>query len=260
MESIRDGICRMKSKYSQLAIQISPAILFVTLWQLLILASPSYEFVMGSPIGILKEFFELLKAGTLLRDFFITTLEALLGFISGTVLGTATGLALWLSAKVYEVARPYIVALGSVPVFALGPVLIFWFGTGILSKVVLGFLATFIIAVVQAHTGACEADSNLLKLIKAFGGTRVQTFKKIIVPSATIWVLAGIRINISMALLGAFIGEFISSNMGLGNLIIVAEGLYNVNQIWVGVFCIILIALSFNWAVTPIEKWANRWR
>ena len=158
------------------------------------------------------------------------------------------------------VARPYLVALGSVPVFALGPVLIFWFGTGIWSKVVLGFLSTFVIALTQAYTGATEADPNLLRLTKAFGGTRSQAFSKIIVPSATIWVLSGIRLNIGMALLGAFIGEFISSRMGLGHLIIIAEGLYNVNQIWVGVIGIMSIAIFFHSCTLPIERWASRWK
>jgi NitT/TauT family transport system permease protein len=125
---------------------------------------------------------------------------------------------------------------------------------------VLGFLSTFIIAVVQAYNGATEADQNLQKLLKVFGATRSQIFTKIIVPSSSIWVLAGIRINIGMALLGAFIGEFMSSKMGLGNLIIIAEGLYNVNQIWVGIIGIILIALFFNALTTPIEKWAKRWQ
>jgi NitT/TauT family transport system permease protein len=113
---------------------------------------------------------------------------------------------------------------------------------------------------VQAHTGASQADPNLLRLIKAFGGTRFQAFIDVIIPSATIWVLSGIKINIGMALLGAFIGEFISSRMGLGYLIIVAEGLYNMNRIWVGVACIVLIALVFNWCLSPVEQWAKRWQ
>lgn len=250
----------MKRETGYLAIRIIPPIVFVMLWQTVVVVTPSFQFVMGSPLGILKEFLELFWAKTLIRDFLITSLEAFLGFITGSTIGTIVGLALWSSKRVYDITRPYLVVLGSVPVFALGPMLIFWFGTGILSKVVLGFLATFIIAIVQAHTGATEVDSNLLHLIKAFGGTRSQTFKRIIIPSATIWVLAGIRINIGMALLGAFVGEFISSTMGLGHLIILAEGLYNVNQIWVGVIGIVTIALCFNWAVTPIEKWATRWQ
>ncbi len=73
-------------------------------------------------------------------------------------------------------------------------------------------------------------------------------------------MLAGIRLNVGMALLGAFIGEFTSSRYGLGHLIIVAEGLYDVNQIWVGVICIKGLAIVLHSCTLPIERWASRWK
>lgn len=248
------------SKFKTLSLQSLPALLILSFWQIVITLNPKSEFFIGSPIGIINEFLVLLHGGNLLRDFGVTASEAILGFLAGSIVGTMFGLALWSSRLVYTVSKPYLVMLGSIPVFALGPVLIFWFGTGIWSKVVLGFLSTFVIAIVQAHTGASETDKNLLALVKAFGGTQRQAFLKIVVPSATIWVLAGVRLNIGMALLGAFIGEFISSRMGLGHIIIVAEGLYNVNQIWVGILGIVIIALIFHGFTTPVETWAKRWQ
>jgi NitT/TauT family transport system permease protein len=243
-----------------LALKLLPALIIVALWETLILIKPPYEFFMGSPSGVLREAVDLIKAGTLYRDVAVTAFEALLGFLAGSAFGTGFGLGLWYSKPVYGIARPYIVALGAIPVFALGPIIIFWFGTGILSKVVLGFLSTFAIAVVQSYTGASEADQNLQKLLRAFGATRSQIFAKIIVPSSLVWVLLGIRINIGMALLGAFVGEFIASRIGLGHLIVLAEGLYNVNQIWVGIFAILAIAIVFYLATSPIERWARRWQ
>ena len=237
-----------------------PALVILSFWQVMILSKPEYEFFSGSPAGIVREMLGLVRAGTLQRDIGVTALEAILGFVIGSAIGTTCGLALWYSKRVYDMARPYVISLGSIPVFALGPILIFWFGTGIVSKIVLGFLSTFSIAVVQAYVGASETDQNLQKLLFVFGASRIQIFRKVIVPSATIWVLAGIRINIGMALLGAFIGEFISSNKGLGNLIILAEGLYNVNQIWVGIFGIVMIALVLSAATGPIERRAKRWQ
>lgn len=248
------------SRLGRLVFVASPAVATVAIWQGVVTAFPSYDFYVGSPLGILRELQVLLGGGVLLHATGITALEAVLGFIGGTLLGTVAGLSLWASKAALMVARPYLVALGSVPVFALGPVLIFWFGTGIWSKIILGFLSTFVIAVVQAYTGASQADPNLLRLVKAFGGTRWQQFTKIIAPSATVWVLAGIRLNIGMALLGAFVGEFLSSQVGLGHLIIVAEGLYNVNQVWVGVLGIVSIAIVFHLGTFPIEQWANRWK
>lgn len=234
--------------------------LAIGLWQLLILSRPTLEFFLGSPLGIGKEMVSLINLGTFQRDILVTAFEAVLGFFCGTGVGTVCGLALWFSKRIYATAKPYLTALGAIPVFVLAPILIFWFGTGMLSKIVLGFLSTFVIALAQAYSGASEADQNLQRLLAVFGATRAQIFQKVIVPSATIWVLAGIRLNIGMALLGAFIGEFIASNKGLGNLVIVAEGLYNVNQIWVGIIGIMLIAFTLSLLTEPIEKWARRWQ
>lgn len=240
--------------------KLIPGLLALLLWHLFVWWKPQNEFFIGSPRGVLREFVPLALDGSLLRDLAVTGSEAILGFVAGSALGTIVGLLLWFSIRFRSVARPYIGVLGAIPIFALGPMVIFWFGTEMLSKVVLGFLSTFAIAVSQAHAGAVEADPNLLKLLRAFGATRRQIFAHLIVPSSTIWVLAGVRLNIGMALLGAFVGEFIASRHGLGHLIIVAEGLYNINQVWVGVFAIVGLAMLFLAITTPVERWARRWK
>lgn len=239
---------------------LAPGLLGLVAWQAVVLAAPRYEFFVGSPLGVLTEGARLFRSGQLLLHAGITATEALAGFLLGTTLGTAIGLGLAGSKTLLFVARPYLMALGALPAFALGPVLIFWLGTGIWSKVALAFLSTLVIAILQAYTGAHEADPNLQNVARAFGGTKLQVFWKVIVPSSAVWVLSGIRLNIGMALLGAFIGEFIASRAGLGHLIIVAEGLYNVNQIWVGILGIIAVALSFQAFAYPAERLAKRWQ
>jgi NitT/TauT family transport system permease protein len=229
-------------------------------WQGAVQFSASGEFFFGSPAGIMREFQNLLLTGNLARHTSVTAVEAVIGFVLGVTLGSVIGLALWGSRTTYELLRPYLIVLGSVPVFALGPVLIFWFGTGIWSKIFLAFLATLVIAISQAYAGATEADHRLLQMVQAFGGSRTAAFRSVVVPSAMIWVLSSLRIGSGMALLGAFVGEFISSREGLGHMIIVAEGLYNMNQVWVGVICIALLALLFHSFAQPIERWATRWK
>ncbi|MGH6810801.1 MAG: ABC transporter permease [Methylocella sp.] len=239
-------------------LRLLPALALLTVWQLAANQWPNLDFTTGSPVGIARELRVLIGTETLFRDFGITLGEAVLGFLTGTVAGTALGLFLWSMRTAYDVLRPYLLALGALPIVALGPMMIFWFGTGMLSKVVLGFLATVVIAITQSYTGAHEADSDLLKMVQAFGGSCRQAFWKIVVPSAALWVVAGIRINVSMALLAAFVGEFIASRMGLGYLIITAEGLYNVNQIWCGIGGILLIAFLLHFSTFPLEQWASK--
>jgi len=245
---------------ARLIVSVLPGLCLLLVWQAYAQWRPDSDFFVGSPRGIAREVRATLAGGLLLRDFGVTAVETILGFLAGSFLGTLVGLLLWASQTVFLISRPYLVALGSLPVFALAPVVIFWLGTGIGSKVLIGFLSTFVVAVLQAHTGAADADPNLLRLTRAFGGSRRDQFVRIVAPSAAIWVLAGIRLNIGMALLGAFVGEFLASRAGLGHLIIVAQGLYNVDQVWVGVLGIMLIASLFHCLTLPVERWANRWK
>lgn len=236
-----------------------PAVVIVIAWQALAASHTSYAFFLGSPLGVLREMLALLRDGTLLRDILVTAGEALAGFTIGTLLGTLVGLTFWYSDSAYAIAKPYLIALGSLPIFALAPVLIFWFGTGVLSKIVMGLLSTFVVAVIQARNGAMSADRDLLRLAKTYRASKTTTFWRIVVPSAALWVTAGIRLNVGMALLGAFIGELVASRAGLGYLIVVAQGLFNVNQIWVGVVGIVFIALLMQLLAYPAERWAQRW-
>jgi len=239
---------------------VVPAVVVLMAWEAASQWRPAtYGFFLGSPRGILAEVVAGIRDGTLLRHIGVTGLEALAGFAIGTALGTIVGLTFWYSDVAYAIAKPYLVALGAVPIFALAPMMIFWFGTGMFSKIVMGFLSTFVIAVLQARNGAASADRDLLRMARSFGASRRDVFVRIIVPSASLWVLAGIRLNVGMALLGAFVGELVSSRAGLGHLIIVAEGLFNVNQIWIGILGMILIALALQALVYPAERWAVRW-
>lgn len=250
----------MSRAFVKFFLPILPAIIIVAGWQVFLLGAPDREFFVGSPVGVFREIRHLWSEQNLLLHIGVTTLETVLGFLAGTLFGTILGLAFWFSDTIYWVAKPYVILLGALPVFALGPILIFWFGTGIISKIAIGFLITVVVALSQAYTGAKQTDVKLLVMMYSFGASKWQTFWTIVAPSSIIWVLSGIRINISLALTGAFVGEFISSDKGLGHLIIVAEGLFNVNQIWAGIVALIAIALVFNYLTLPIELWANKWK
>lgn len=116
--------------------------------------------------------------------------------------------------------RPYTAALASVPIFALSPMIIFWFGIGIFSKVMLAFLSTVVVAMVQSYQGAMTVQPRFLRLMAVVGADRSQIFRFLVAPSSIIRVINAMKLNIGLALLGAFIGEFISAEQGLGHMIV----------------------------------------
>ena len=237
-----------------LALQMLIPVVFLCLWEMFASESKRMAFVFGTPKGIFAEFSSLLKSRELFPHIWATLSAALLGCFIGTFLGTLTGVALSMSKTVFKFAEPYVLFIGSLPVFALGPLMIFWFGTGLASKVALVILVTYAISVLQSYNGAKNADKSLIDMLKVFGADNLKIARFVRVPSSVSWVLAGLRINIGMALIGAVIGEFIASRVGLGHLIVVGEGLYKMNLIWVGVITVSFLALLLNYIVSFIEN------
>lgn len=178
----------------------------------------------------------------------------------GTTLGAIIGLLLWCSEFTAKIARPYITALASVPIFALAPIIIVWFGIGIGSKVALACISTATVAIVQAYQGAISVDASHLRLMRVLGASRAQVLRIVVIPSSLIWVINAMKLNIGLALLGAFIGEFISAEQGLGYMIVKASGLYDMATVFVGVIALIVIALVLTNLVEHLERRLLTWK
>jgi len=237
-----------------------PLIVLLIVWQIYTAGNAQRQFIFASPEQVWQSFTHLIATGDLLRNTLVTVGEALAGFVLGTTCGAAIGLSLWYSKIVAGVAKPYIGALGSIPIFALAPMIIVWFGIGIMSKVMLAFICTITVAIVQSYQGAVSVDAKFLRLMQIMGASRFQTFRIVVLPSSIIWVINAMKLNIGLALLGAFIGEFISAEQGLGYMIVRASGLYDMATVLVGVFTLVVVALAMTAVIEQIERRLLSWR
>lgn len=234
-------------------LRVLPLLILLCLWEIICRSDKSLIFFFGLPSKIAYYIYARTLDGSLMVDFSITLFETICGFILGNLIGAFIGLSLWFSKTVFEISKPYIIALGSAPIFALAPLMIIWFGTGVYSKIMIATLSTLFIALFQAYSGASEVDKGYLQLMRSFKASKRQVFRKIIVPSSVVWVISAFKINVGFALLGAFIGEYISSNIGLGHLILVASGLFDISLVLTGVIMLILIALILNYMISFLE-------
>lgn len=234
-------------------LRLVPLVVFLVAWEALVRGNTRLAFFFGQPTKVAYYVLRGLGNGSLPVDMGVTFLETALGFLLGNVVGTAIGLSLWYSRIAFQISRPYIIALGSAPIFALAPVLIVWFGTGLLSKIMIAALSTVFVALLQSYTGAAEVSQDYIRLMRSLGATKAQTFRKVIAPAAIVWVTSAFKLNVGFALLGAFIGEFISSNKGLGHLILVASGLFDISLVLCGVLMLAFIALILTGLVSKIE-------
>lgn len=237
-----------------LLLRCAPAILLLVAWEFAARGNHRFTFFFGAPSKIIGYFISRLADGSLLVDFGTTLGEVIVGFLIGNVVGTAIGLALWFSRTAFLVSRPYIIALGSAPLVAMAPLLIIWFGTGFFAKALIAAFSTLFVALLQAYSGASEVNREYLRLMQSFRATKIQTFRKVVAPAAIVWVMAAFRLNIGFAILGAFIGEFISSNRGLGHLIVVASGLFDISLVFCSLFLLIGMALALTYLVSQIEQ------
>lgn len=241
-------------------LQIITVVVFFLLWEAAVRAEWLSAFLVGQPSGVLNVLVTTIMNGSLFTDTGYTVFEALLGFAFGTVIGSVIGLALWYSAFVARLVEPFIAAINSVPKIALAPIIILWFGTGLLSKVALAISLTSIVALITAYQAAKDADKDLQALLFSMDASKHEIFKRVIVPSTLPAIIATFRINIGFALVGAVVGEFISSQHGLGHVIFVASSLYDLNTVWAGLFTLMLVGFVFYQMVEITERRLLPWK
>ena len=242
------------------ALQTLAVITFFALWEFGVRMGWISAFLVGSPSGIFSLAWKMTLSGDLLSDTWYTLFEAILGFVIGTIFGSLLGLALWYSIFVARLVEPFIVAINSVPKIALAPIVILWFGTGLVSKVALSVSLTAIVALIAAYQAAKDADTDLQSLLISMGANKHQVFFKAVVPSTLPSIIATFRINVGFGLVGAVVGEFISSQRGLGHLIYTASSLYDLNTVWVGLFTLMIMGFALYYVIDLVERTSLPWK
>lgn len=233
--------------------------LVIIVWQVGVSTGWINSFLMGSPVGIANEAWRLIQSGQLLNDTVATVYATVAGFLAGSILGSIVGLLLWFSRTTARIIDPFVVALNGLPKIALAPMIIIWFGSGMFSKIMLAFVATFVVALLSAYQGTHQIDRNLINLMRSLGASRREIFTKVVTPATLPWIISAFRLNIGFALIAEIGGEFISSDRGLGRMIFVAGNLFNLNVVWVGVIMLMIVAIVLYIIVSQVAKLLLPW-
>jgi NitT/TauT family transport system permease protein len=233
---------------------------FLLLWEYATAATPARAFLFGSPSAVFGFLVQMWRDGSLVSDAYVTGLETILGFVVGNVLGTLLGLSLWHSQFVSRVVQPFIVALGSIPIIALAPIMIIWFGTGLASKIAMSTLSVVVVALLTSYKGAASVDPDQINLMRTLGASKGVIFRKLVVPSSLTDIFAGLKLTVGFALIGAIIGEFMSSSEGLGHAIFKAGSLYIIPKVMAALVVTIALALILTFLVGKLERRLTPWR
>jgi NitT/TauT family transport system permease protein len=189
----------------------------------------------------------------------ITLLESLYGFLLAFAFGIPLAVAISSSRTLNLMFYPLLIATQSVPKVALAPLILVWLGTGLESKLAIAWLVAFFPIVVDTATGLRNTPAEYLDLATSVRANAFQTFWKIRFPAALPFVISGSKVAITLAVIGAVIGEFIGSNDGLGNLLLVANSQINIPLAFACLFGLALIGIGLYAAVVLVEIVLKPW-
>lgn len=233
-------------KACQYCLHVTACVYYIGCLELATYGSERGQFLYAAPSLIAKLGWEELQSPSFYADIWTTLIETICGLVGGLSLGSLAGLLLWGNGRADRIVRPYIILLGAIPVFALAPVFILWLGIGLLSKAVMAGFAVFFVSLLQTYNGAQASATRYMSFARNIAAPHRRAVLKIIIPGALEWVFAGIKISVGLALTGAFIAEFVSSEQGLGHYILTASSLYDMPRVFWGMFVMADLALGLT--------------
>lgn len=218
------------------------------------------EYLLPSPEKVLMRFLSSLLEGALLSHTLYTLVEVLLGLAFGAVIAAALGYRLAKAPGIERLLSPFIVASQSIPVVAIAPLLVIWFGPGLFSKILICALIVFFPILVNTIIGLRSVAEELYDLMHSLHASPQQMFWFLEVPAALPVFLGGLRVGATLSVIGAVVGELIGADRGLGYLINVARGQYDTALVFVVVFCLIGMAFSLYQIVASLERNLLGWQ
>jgi NitT/TauT family transport system permease protein len=241
-------------QWAIIATQISLLIGIIGLWEIAARTGWLDAFFWSQPSAIWRTLVIFFTQGDAWTDISFTFRSTILGFVIGTTAGSLIGLSFWWSRNYAAVIQPYIICFESMPKLALAPLIILVFGLGLTSKVVIAIALTIVVSTLTTYAGVKALDQDSEKLFYSLGATRWQVFRKLVVPFCLPWIISVLRVNIGLALTGAIVGEFISSQHGLGRTIFYAGSTYEISLVWVAVAVLSTLAVIMYTAVSWLES------
>ncbi len=246
-----------KEKAGKNAVLISRIIIFVVifaLWEIAARLKWIDPFIMSQPTRVVKTMVNLSKDGSLFLHTGVTIYETIIGFLSGTILGTLIAIVLWWSSFTAKVLDPYLVVLNALPKTALGPIILVWVGGTTGSIIVMALLLSVIVTILNVYQAFRRCDEDKIKLLRTFGATKLQVLRKVVLPSSIPEMISTLKINVGLSLVGVIVGEFLVSKAGLGYLIIYGGQVFKMDLVMTSILILAVAAALMYLSVTWVEK------
>ncbi len=242
---------------SRSAAPVVVVVLALLLWQVLhtLLGLPSY--VLPSPLEVAEALFKYRGAIALHAAATLTT--TVLGFVMGVTLGVVLGVGIGTSRVLYNAFNPLMIAFNTVPKVAIVPILVVWFGTGMVPAVMTAVLSSFVPVAINLATGLATIEPEMRDVLRAVGARPRDILFKVGLPHSAPYFFAALKISIALAFVGTVISETIASDWGIGYLMISASSRFQVPLVFAGLFVVSVMGISFYAIFATLEAYLTGW-
>jgi ABC-type nitrate/sulfonate/bicarbonate transport system permease component len=228
---------------------------FVVLWKAVVVIGGLPPFILPPPEQVAGRFVSAWLDGTVWPHFVTTMVEVALGLAVGVLLALVVGYGLARSALFERLASPYLVAAQAIPILVLAPLLVLWFGPGLASKVVICALIVFFPVAIATMVGIRSVDARLLELGRSLRATDRQILTTLEIPAALPNIFGGLRVGVTLAVVGAVVGEWAGASRGLAVLINLARGsLFDIPLMFATLATLALLGVSLYLVMVLIER------
>jgi NitT/TauT family transport system permease protein len=228
---------------------------FVLAWKAIVVIGGLPPFILPAPETVAGRLVSAWLDGTVWPHFITTLVEIALGLLVGVGLALVAGYGLARSALFERLASPYLVAAQAIPILALAPLLVLWFGNGLASKVVICAVIVFFPVAIATMVGIRSVDRRLIELGRSLRATDRQILATIEIPAALPSIFGGLRVGVTLAVVGAVVGEWAGASKGLAVLLNLARGsLFDIPLMFATLVTIALVGVALYLAVVVLER------
>jgi NitT/TauT family transport system permease protein len=245
--------------WTTLGLQVTAIVVLLLAWQF-VADTFDTDFWTSSPLDIGELIWSWARTGTLWDALAVTMAETLGGFVLGAATGSVVGFVLGWYRILGDVFEPIIMPFYALPKVALAPLFVLLFGIGISAKVMLVALMVFFITFFTTFKGTRGVDRDLIVVARMMGASRVDTWRSIALPHASVWMLSGLRLALPSAFHGAVVGEFIAASAGIGFLIRKSTATFNTTGVFAGVLVLLVVASLLLAGMKRVERYLLRWQ
>lgn len=247
----------MNKNIKNIGLPLSIFFAILVLWEYGVSFFEIPEYLIPKPSVIAKQF--VLKINMLIPHVLYTFWESLLGFIIGSFLGWCIAVTFSFSNTLEKALYPYAIALKSVPIVAIAPLLVVWFGNGLAPKIIISAIISFFPVVVNVVKGLKNVEKEAIDLFDSLSATPKQIFLKLQFYNSLPYLFSALKISATLAVIGAIVGEFSGSDKGLGFYILISSRRLETTDMFIGIVLSSLMGILFFYLVSLFEKILTPW-